>query len=279
MRLFRRQYRLQVDTLEIRELNVAFSIERTLRRTPGRCEIKAWNLSADHRRQLEALRPGHVFVEFHAGYEDGTTRLFRGELHRASTERSGPDIITTIRSRDGGGAHEARVSRSHAAGVSLSSVVRDLVGSMGIGEGNLGDHLETAALRGVATFHGGVVMRGSAPDELTRLLRPAGLEWSVQDGALQVLPRGRALTRAAIRLAPETGLLGSPTRDRDGKLTAIALLVPELTPGRLVQIDSDDTTGTFRVVKGVYKGELDGPDWSVEITCDDPSASTRRAAA
>lgn len=277
-RLFRRTYRLQVDTIAIRDLNVAFAIERTLRNRPGRAEVKVWNLSADHRRQLERLRPGHVFVEFHAGYEDGASMLFRGELHRAHSERSGPDIVTTVQSRDGGAAHEARVSRSHRRGVSLGAVVRDLVASMGIGEGNLGDFLPSATLDGVGTFHAGTTIAGSAPEELTRLLRSANLEWSVQDGALQVVPRGRALTRPAIRLAPDTGLLGSPARDKDGKLRARTLLIADLTPGRLVQVESEDTLGTFRVEHANYKGELDGPDWGIEITCGDPAAAARRAA-
>lgn len=276
-RLFRRDYVLQVDTLEIRDLNVAFAIERTLRRRPGRAEIKVWNLSSSHRAQLEALSPGHIFVEFRAGFVGETSLLFRGELHEARSERSGNDIVTTVRSRDGGGAHGARVSRSHAPGASLETVIDGVVDAMGIGEGNLRDVLSSATMGGVGVFAGGATTSGSAADELDRLTGSAGLEWSIQEGVLQVLPRGRALQRTAIRLAPETGMLDSPTREKDGKIKIKTLLIPDLVPGRLVEVESDFVRGTFRVEAAAYRGEYAGSDWGIEVTCGPTQA--RRAAA
>jgi hypothetical protein len=276
-RLFMRDFSLQVDTLEIRELNVAFAIERTLRRRPGRAEIKIWNLSATHRHQLEQLTPGHVFVEFRAGYVEQTSLLFRGELHEARSERSGADIVTTVRSRDGGGAHSARVSRSHRPGASFGAVVRGVISAMGIGEGNLGDFLPTATMGGVGVFANGATTSGSAADELDRLMSSADLEWSVQEGALQVLQRGRALQRTAIRLATETGMLESPSREKDGKIKVRTLLIPDLVPGRLVQIESADIVGTYRVEQAAYRGEFDGGDWGIEITCGAPNAARRAA--
>lgn len=270
-----RRYSLQVDTLLVRELNVSFSVERTLRRRPGRCEIKVWNLSRSHRRQLEQLPAGRIFVELSAGFVDEMPLIFRGELHRATTVVAGQDAITTIRSRDGHAAHGARVSRSHRPGVGWGSVVRDVVSAMGIGEGNLADVISTATMGGLSTFARGVTLRGDAPAELDRFMRSADLEWSIQGGALQVLPRGGSLTRPAVRLAPGTGLVGSPARNEKGKLIVDAKIVGGLVPGALVRVESADHEGTFRIEQASYKGELYGKDWGVQLTCAEPR---RRAA-
>lgn len=277
MRLWNRTYRLQVDTLEITDLEVAFSIERTLRRRPGRCEVKIWNLSQDHRRQLERLRPGHVFVEFHAGFDGENSLLLRGELYRADSVWSATDVITTIRSRDGGVAQSARVSRSHRPGASWGTVVRDVVNAMGIGSGNLGDFL-SSTMSGVGNFAGGATVTGSAGDALDRMMRSADLEWSIQNGALQVLRRGDGLRREAVRLAPGTGLIGSPARTEKNKMKVAAKLIPGLVPGALVRLESADHQGTFRIEAAIYKGESRGKDWGVELTCGEPTSAARRAA-
>lgn len=275
-RLFDRAYRLQVDTLEIRELQVTFSIERTLRRRPGRAEIKIYNLSREHRRQLEQRAEGTIFAELHAGYVGATPMIFRGELFRASSERKGADLVTMVKSRDGHSGHGARVSRSHRPGVGWGAVVRDLVGSLGVGEGNLPDFLGST-MGGVSRFEHGATISGHAGDELDRLMTSAGLEWSVQDGALQVLRRGEGLTRPAVRVSAGTGLVGSPVADEHGKLKVIAKITAGLTPGALISLESEDHTGTFRIEQAAYKGDFHGKDWHVEMTVGAPAA--RRAAA
>lgn len=276
MRLFDRRYRLQVDSLVIDGLNVSFSVERTLRRRAGRCEVKVWNLSETHRRQLEALQPGHVFVELHAGYAEGMGRIFRGELHRATTIRSGPDLITTIASRDGRAAGGARTSASFASGASIATVARRLVADMGVDEGNLPDELESATMPGVgSTFADGTTTVGNASEELDHLLASTGREWTIQDGAVQVLRRGTALQRTAVLLSadPDTGLVDSPSRDEHGRLLCKAKMIPDIAPGVLVRVESAQHTGTFRVEHLVAKGELRGEDlWGYELTCAEPTA-------
>lgn len=268
-RLFGRSYELQVDELRTSGLDVAFDVERTLRRRPNRAEIKVWNLTADHRRQLERLERGHVFVRLEAGYEDDRGRglIFEGELSEARSKRAGADIVTTVKSRDGHAAHGARVSSSHTPGTSLRSVFSTLANAMGVGEGNLDEILSTATMGGITAFDGGVTLSGGAGDELDRLCDSADLEWSIQDGALQVLPRGRALAREAVLLSPDTGLLGSPSVDDHGKLELSTLLIPQIVPGCLVRVESDEHEGTYRVEKAHYKGDTKSDQWGIELLC------------
>lgn len=278
-RLFDRRYRLQLDTIQVEELNVAFSVVRTLRRRPGRSEVKVWNLSETHRRQVEELRPGQVYVELHAGYADGITRIFRGRLHRAQSVRQGANWVTSVTSRDGRGASSARTSRSFRAGTSIATVARGVVADMGVDEGNVGDDDALSFEGSAGVFAGGATVVGNAAEQLDGILASTGREWSIQDEAVQVLRRGHALTRPAVRLAAETGLRDDPgpTRDERGRLHCRVDLIPDITPGALVSVESALHRGTFRVEQVTYKGELDGADWHIDLVCAEPGASSRAA--
>ncbi len=273
-RLFGRAYVLQVDDLEIRSqpaghgLNVAFSVERTLRRRPGSVSVKVWNLSEDHRRQLESIGAGQVYCRLSAGYEGAIGQIFEGRLHRAIPSRSGADVIVEIKSRDGGHAtSSARSSRSHAAGTSVSSVVSGLVGDLGLGLGNLPDVLDQMTIGGVSSFGSGYVASGSTAEELDGLFDSAGFEWSVQDGAIQVLPRGRGLTRAAVRLVSSTGLLETGAPDERGRIECKAMMIPELCrPGQLFTLE-ESRAGTYRIEKSKAAGEYSSAQsWGVTVT-------------
>lgn len=276
MKLWKRAYRLQVADLEIRGLEVAFSIERTLQRRPGRAEVKVWNLSEDRRRALEALE-GSIRVELHAGYDEETSLIFAGELHRAESVPESANVVTTIRSRDGGRAHGARVTRTHSNGASWQSAVRSVLEQMGIGEGNL-DAFVGTTMGGQSSFASGVTLTGDAGENLDRLMRSADLEWSVQGTALQILHRGGGLTRPAVRLAPGTGLVGVPTRGDRGRVIVNAKMIGGLVPGALVQLQNRSHDATLKIERAVYKGQLSGKDWGPELTCVEPRSSARRAA-
>lgn len=273
-RLFGKSYQLQVDTILITGLDVAFSVERTLRRRPNRAEIKVRNLTQDHRRQLEGLPRNRVFTRLEAGYDDerGRGLIFQGELHDAPSKADGNDWVTTVKSRDGHGAHGRRVSSSHTPGTSLRSTFSTLAGAMGVGEGNLDEVLDGASMGGVSAFDGGVSLSGAAGDELDRLCDSADLEWSIQDGALQLLRRGGALLREAILLSSSTGMFGSPSLNNDGKLEIRTALIPQLVPGCLIRVESLDRSGTYRVEKATYKGDTASDEWGIEALCAEVSS-------
>lgn len=266
--LFRRKVEVVVDTLVLGDggLDVAFEVERTLRRHPNKAQIRIWNLSASHRAQLEQL--GSVRVRLRAGYQDGFAEIFNGDLRRAQSERDGADIVTTISGGDGELAtRRGTVNRSFASPVNFDHVLQHLVDAIGVGVGNALSALTGTSLdqAGSESRGAGVVLSGRADDELDGLLTSAGLEWSIQDGALQVLPRGRALDGTAVRLAPDTGLIESPSVSTKGVLTARALLMPDLVPGRKVQIDATTVSGFFRMKKGTYVGDTASDDWSIGL--------------
>jgi hypothetical protein len=279
-KLFGRTWRVTVGTLRVDvPMRVAFEVERSVRSTPNKATVQIWNLTRDHQAQIEQAADAQVIVE--AGYvsDRGLETIFSGELWRARGSSSGPtgirtersgavDAITHVEARDAGVAYQqARVERSFAAGVSVATVLRACADALGVGSGNLGDVADLAQLdAGGTTYPEGTVLSGQAARELTRILDPLGLRWSVQSGALQVLRRGQSLRSQAVRLTPETGLVGVPEVGTRGAVKAVSLLTPDLCPGRPVLLESARVSGRYLVRSVTYRGDSHGQDWYAE--CD-----------
>jgi hypothetical protein len=134
----------------------------------------------------------------------------------------------------------------------------------------------TAELRSVTEqFVHGYSAFGKVASELDHLLKSRGFTWSIQDGQLQVLQVDGALGDSIIRLAADTGLVGSPEHgnpEKEEPLTQLSndaadvgfsvtahkkkgpavlkvksLLQPGLKPGRRVKVEARGVNGVFRI--------------------------------
>ena len=131
-------------------------------------------------------------------------------------------------------------------------------------------NLEQALANGssVISAVNGAALRGNGARRMTDLCRSCGLEWSVQDGELQLLNIGQALsTTLAIQLDSTTGLIGSPSVDSQGALSLTCLLIPGLAPGVLLNVHSEFVKGGYRIEKIRYEGNTAGQEWYAHITC------------
>ena len=92
----------------------------------------------------------------------------------------------------------------------------------------------------------------------------SGLEWSIQNGVLQVKKPGDVMSKEVYVISPETGLISIPERvqisssDQNGKnqvgYDLVYLMNGAIGPGDYVQVDSKYLKGFFRV----YSLEIDG---------------------
>jgi hypothetical protein len=283
MRLFRRAWDVQVGTLRLHgdssahSLDLSFDITKDTTHAPNTAQVRVFNLSPDHRRQIEETANLRLTVS--AGYEDGMTSLFTGDVHVAESRRrrraskkkdgvtisqEGVDVMTILEAQDAGRAYSsAMIQQSFAAWTSLVDVLRACVRAMGIGEGNL-----ASADVPTTTYAEGTVVSGRAWRELDRLVRSAGLTWSVQDGVLQLLRGSTPLRQTAVRLSSSTGLVGSPAVDVDRTVSCTALLIPGLIPGRQVVLESERTSGSYRVKRVNYRGDTAGSDWYANLVLE-----------
>lgn len=267
MTLFARTYKLVVGDRDVSELAMSFRVSRTLKSTPNSAEIVVRNASPETRAAWRGLGK-RVPVLLEAGYKStGNAVIFKGFLRYIAPEKvEGADIVTEISSGDGEETKGKRVKVSMPSKVPPDQVLRAIVGALGVGEGNVNDAVRILRQRGLTSLHGqGAVVVGPAARAMSEFCESAGLEWSVQDGAVQILEAGKGLTTSAILLSADSGLYGSPTVDSKGILTAQCALIPGLVPGRTVQVESIGVKGAYVVSEIHYAGDTHGEDWGAEI--------------
>lgn len=265
-RQFNRSFTVQAGTVRFSELDVRFKVVKTLKPEPNTCELLIWNLNEQHRRGLELeVEP---VVEILAGYEDDQSLIFRGAVREVFSRRDAAAWITELRSGDGEKAvKKARINKSFAPGSKLPDVLNELAKEIKVDIGNALTSLQGATL-GTAggEYVNGTTVTGKASRQLTKILKSAGKEWSIQDGALQLLDVGQFLRGFAVVVSPETGMIGSPTIGNDGILRTRMLLDGDLVPGRQVKLQTRDVPPAFfRVERAEYIGDTAGQDWYVDI--------------
>ena len=258
-------YRVLPNAVTVRDLRVAFAVEKHLGSEPNTCTVTIYNLNEDSRASLQR-KPVQVRLE--AGYDDNLARLFVGDVTWAQSSHEGSDWITKIQIGDGARSHAyAKVNRSFKAGVDKRTVIKELAGTMGLSMPNNIDQAREL----FDQFASGVSLEGPSQAEMTRVLKSSGMTWSVQDGRLQILRDGEVRADQAIVVDQTTGLIGSPefgAPTEAGKkpvLTFKMLLYPGLTPGVKVKVQTRAINGVFRVERVQHSGDAWGPDWYSEV--------------
>jgi hypothetical protein len=259
--LFLRSCKLAVDTTEFKGHHITFHVEKTLKPDPNIAEIRIWNLTEDQRKQLaQATAP---LVRLSAGYKDNLTQIFYGALIHVEHSVEGADVITTLSTGDGAEEYrKKRINLSFGPGTKTADVFKAIVKQLGLKSGNSSKFLLELQLSGSANIYAaGVSLAGSCAREMTELCNSAGLEWSIQDQTLQILARGKTLEGFAIVLNPGSGLIGSPVISNKGIVSGRALIVPDMIPGRQIEIKSRFVQGRYRLEKVTYDGDTAGGNW------------------
>jgi hypothetical protein len=255
-------------------LRIIFDIEKNSESTPNKAKVSIYNLSAKSRAEFEG--EGLTF-KLEAGYSGLTNatvilkEVFSGELARSTSKRQGADIVTTLEAADSiTPLTQTTIEQSFAPGTSTPTVVQALAKRLGVAIGTI--------VPGAAQiFENGLTLTGRVSDNLDMITARQGLEWSVTDGELNILEPSTPTAELAILLTKATGLVGVPNKGTKmhGKgakaaggvdaagVEFIALLDPEIKPGRAVIIQSDDFTGQVRVRRCKYHGDTHGHDWYV----------------
>lgn len=273
--LFDRWWKVTVGEKEIEaSLRVEFKAVRTLTDEPNAIEIGIYNLAPASRGYLEqALAGPKVTAVLEAGYRDQRRRgvLALGDVASIDHVRRGPDWVTKVRVLDGWrGITTARISESLGPGTTIQQALQAAIDRTRLNPGNWVRALQEGSPR-VAQFSHGLTLQGRAYDQVLLLADAAGFEVSVQNGELQLLETGAAVTAEAVLLSPSTGLIESPeTGAPDPKTGRIvtkmkSLLNHLITPGRAISLDGVAKKGVYRVEKVTHLGDSHGQPWYSEI--------------
>jgi len=269
---FGRELALIVGGRQVAGLRVAFRATKTLDSKPNAIEIRVWNLAPETRAAAQEKGAG---VMLSAGYRGDVRLVFVGDVDLVTHAREGADWVATLQAGDGLNAvRQGRIMEAFAAGAKTRDVVRSLAKQMKVSAGNALESWRAGGIDGaIDSFANGLILSGPVHAEMDRVAKATGFEWSIQDGALQILEPGKANAKEAVILSPSTGLIGSPTpaivaTQGGGKrrvVRARSLLNGDLAPGRAVQIDAAQVKGWYRVETVQLTGDTHGPDWYVDL--------------
>ncbi len=260
---------------DVSNLDISFRVKKTLKPDPNTATVEIYNLAQPSRRVLEGA--DRLVLQLSAGYKDaGTCLLYMGEVRSAWTEWDGATCKTTISTGDSEKEiKEARIHVPIGPGVPADTVLPIIAAGLGVGSGNLIQAIVLLKKSGVINlFSSGTVISGNVARELTDLCRSAKLEWSVQDGKLQILKYGQPLnidSEPAVVLSSDSGLVGSPSIDFNSTskskkggiyVKAKTLIMPGLNPGQKIVIEAKSVQGAYRIEEVEYEGYTGGGEGS-----------------
>lgn len=269
------------SALVINQLRVVFRCEKSFQPTPNQATIEIYNLSPRSRAYIEQK---HTCLELYAGYNGNREKppqiplIFKGDVLKVSTKRSGADIVTSIEAGDSAFLYgQKSKSQSYAPGTTWGWIFNDFVNTFSLSLGQVKGANQNAQ------YANGFSFIGAVKDAITNLANKQGLEWNVQDGKLYMLPEKVATDHAPVLLNPATGLVGSPFTERylrqdqqrkqlglvaEAGIHCTSLLNGQITVNHPIQIISEYVTGTLKVRTVLHEGDTHGGPWfsTIEAT-------------
>jgi len=266
-------------------IHVTFDVTKDTNESPNNATIRVYNLAEKTRMAWQ--EPDKVAM-LYAGYtqeQSGDTLLFSGNVVEAWTKFDKADVITEVFIADGYvPMRETTVSLSYGKGARASEIITDIAKQMNLPllMGNVPDR----------TWSHGFSFYGSAHDALHKVVRGTGLEWSIQNGRLQVIEDGKTNEKPIYVLNADSGLISTPERTRKGaqekaqvkdKKTGddkrivssrqqkdgwrvTSLLLPYVEPGDQIKLESRSVEGVFRIDSVRHTGDYGGSgEWVSEL--------------
>lgn len=240
-------------------LRTVFEIDKTSTSSSNKAKIKLYNLNPESRKEMQ--RKG-LRIRLDAGYQGIVETLYLGEvvLGGNSSREGDRDIATLFECGDAeSNLILAKFDKSYPVKTRYLQVVKDLAAALDV---NIGTVIGIQEM----VYNSGISFSGSVKGALDKLLKKQGLEWSIQNNYLQIIPVTAHNGDEAQVISDSTGLIGIPTNGNDS-VNFTALLNPRLMPGAPVKLESENISGYFKVRRAKFEGDSHGDKWQVACEC------------
>lgn len=210
-----------------KHLRIDAQIEKTLARIPAACQVRIFNLGKESR---DGLDRGTATLDISAGWENlEQTPVFTGNVLRAETVRSGPDLVTVL---------HAQTARKTLLNTPIFKTWRNVDVATVVRETAL--ELEDVAIGNISGIAGrigarGIALNGAASDVLNGLAKQYGFSWYVDAKKFYAIGDAHPGMDRNIRIEYPNLIAASPIVAlsqqwrRGTKL--VATFMPELQPG------------------------------------------------
>jgi len=271
--------RYQEEGLMLDGFRIAFTVNKSITDEPNSATIEVSNLSTGTRNKIRPAA-GELAI-LRAGYaaQGELPVIYIGDMTNVAHDIMPPTITTRIESSDGQDAIRTSVANlSFEQGTDARVVVQKLINQIGL---PLQRATSIIAELPKMIFNNGFSFEGFAADAMNKLSGDLDFNWSVQNNELKITRKKRSSALVAIRLNPDSGLIGSPVRIRDVDLedpekTFIgweieALLQPKAEPADIIEVESRviSPAAQFEIHDVTHTGDTHGEAWTTKLRIRD----------
>lgn len=249
---FGRNYKLVVQKNDGKYLTlglpytIEFSLSRALLGSINSCQIRIYNLSETHRKELRFDFSNYShrrIVQLNAGYGTNLPIVFYGTMYQAWSYREGVDFITTIECQDGAFAAANSIIPSTAnfpAGTPWQTIYTTLMGYVKnttfgyIGDSFIYNNDGSLAVTARSNSYVG--------DAITTLIEISGHAFFIDNGKTYILNNKEYIkTLGQIPIInTASGLLNTPLIEI--KIVTLEMIFePSLFVGQLIKLESQTT--------------------------------------
>lgn len=272
-------------SIEIKDLNIIFEIEKTLAGHPGVATIQIVNISSQTIQKIKKLSS----LVLQVGYENNElSTLFQGQITNFSYDpgTGSTETFLTIYAVDGGvNFFDSEINKTLSAGSTVGQVFNELVGEMkGITKGITSGISE--CLKKKRSLLRSLQLAGNIKKLLDDLANDCGFDYAVSNNTIDVTPKGLPIDdESSIIVNAKTGMIGSPEKIEQG-IELKHLITPNIASakvGRKINIetisgkinignmhhrkleDNKDISGIYRIEKLKYSGSTHDQQWECSI--------------
>ena len=251
-------------------LDIDLDINFSDGKDPDVSEVTIYNLSDDSINQIK--KDDYCIVN--AGYKHMGNKgnVLSGDIEEVTTTWQGLDKETKIKVTDGGKKwRKAKISKTYKENTKASVIMRDVINIMGY-------EIVELKPKNDKVYKLGKTVNGFCSDILKMLVKDTESKMFVNKNRIIIRDQEKG-TQTGFVLSPETGLIGSPTLNKDDtgdkssdvstdkekkenkeeKKTweVTCLLNPKIETDSIIQVKSKVLNGTFRVIKGKHTKDFE----------------------
>lgn len=188
-------------------LQIEFEVTKNADEEPNRHVLRIFNLTDTTADEISITDNVVVLSAGYVGHT-GAMLLAVGVVTSASTTVQDGGTVTEIEFLDGYlEIRDAAISVAYQKGTKADTALRDIAQKMNL-------RLVMSDKLPFRVFPHGYSFYGAARVALRKICGDSGLEWSVQNGELQIIKAHGYTPRRAVVLSESSGMIGSPTRIR-----------------------------------------------------------------
>jgi hypothetical protein len=288
---------------DLSQLQFSFSVRAADTETPNTMVVRIYNLSPQTETEIVQQ---YTEVALLAGYQGtGLSVIFTGsiKMFRKGKENA-TDKFLEISASDGDlGYSYGFLNSTLGTGASQVNALQAAAQAM---QTTLTQTANSTVGTGGIVFPRGKVLFGLARVHMRTIADTIKARWSIQNGAVTVIPVTSYLPGTVVKLNSGTGMINIPESTPNG-IEVDCLLNPLLQIGGQVEIDSNDIVamlntqageqageginfpsytshifpatiqpgqGIYRIIVAEHQGDTRGNDWTTHLTClaIDPSS-------